>query len=172
MQALNPHADFTKAGTVLVVAQTGAPALAKGQVDHIEVSKAKGEVIAFAADGSVLAVYPATVGSTERPSPSGVHKVNGVAYNPDYIYDPAKLHWGPQGHGKLRIKPGPKGPVGVVWIDLNAPSYGIHGSPDPTLIGKTASHGCVRLTNWDAEALAHGVKPGVKVVFEGGGQGV
>ena len=134
---------------------------------RIEVSKAHAQVTAFDAAGAILAVYPATVGSTERPSPSGTHKVNGVAFNPDYVYDPAKLNWGPRGHGKLRIAPGPNGPVGVVWIDLNAPSYGIHGSPDPDKIGKTASHGCVRLTNWDAQALAHGVKPGVPVTFVG-----
>jgi lipoprotein-anchoring transpeptidase ErfK/SrfK len=96
-----------------------------------------------------------------------VHKINGVAWNTDYVYDPAKLHWGPRSHGKFRIKPGPNGPVGVVWIDLNAPSYGIHGTADPSTIGKTASHGCVRLTNWDAVALAHGVKPGVMVTFVG-----
>ena len=130
-------------------------------------SKAKAEVTAYGDNCQVLAVYPATVGSTERPSPSGVHKVKGVAFNPDYLYDPAKLHWGPRAHGKLTIKPGPKGPVGVVWIDLNAPSYGIHGAPDPTKIGKTASHGCVRLTNWDARALAGGVRPGVVVTFVG-----
>ena len=130
-------------------------------------SKAKAQVAAFGADGAVLAVYPATVGSRERPSPSGAHKINGVAWNTDYVYDPSKLNWGPRSHGKLHIKPGPNGPVGVVWIDLNAPSYGIHGTADPTTIGKTASHGCVRLTNWDALALAGGVKPGVGVDFVG-----
>ena len=97
-----------------------------------------------------------------------MHKINGVAWNTPYVYDPAKLHWGPRSHGKFTIKPGPNGPVGVVWIDLNAPSYGIHGTPDPTKIGKTASHGCVRLTNWDATALAQGVKPGVQVKLRGG----
>ena len=147
LTALNPSADFTKAGTTLLVAAPGAAPLAKGEVARIEVSKAHAQVTAYGQAGQVLAVYPATVGSTERPSPSGTHKVVGVAWNPDYTYDPKKLHWGPRGHGKLTIKPGPNGPVGVVWIDLNAPDYGIHGSPDPDTIGKTASHGCVRLTH-------------------------
>ena len=65
------------------------------------------------------------------------------------------------------VKPGPNNPVGVVWIDLNKPSYGIHGAPEPETIGKTASHGCVRLTNWDVQLLAARVKPGVQVVFQG-----
>jgi len=165
LKALNPKANFSAAGTQLWVAAPGAPAFAKGDVKHIIVSKTKDQVSAYGAGGKLLAVFPATVGSTERPSPHGHHKVNGVAWNPTYVYDPSKLKWGPRSHGKFEIKPGPEGPVGVVWIDLNAPSYGIHGSPDPTLIGKTASHGCVRLTNWDAQALAHGVKPGVPVDF-------
>jgi lipoprotein-anchoring transpeptidase ErfK/SrfK len=167
LTALNPGADFTKAGTVLVVAAPGGAPFAKGDVKRIEVSKAHAQLTAYGDNDAILAVYPATVGSTERPSPSGTHKINGVAWNTDYEYDPSKLHWGPRSHGKLHIKPGPKNPVGVVWIDLNAPSYGIHGTPDPTKIGKTASHGCVRLTNWDALALAHGVKPGVIVTFVG-----
>jgi lipoprotein-anchoring transpeptidase ErfK/SrfK len=167
LAALNPGADFNRAGTRLVVAAPGAAPLAKGQVARIEVSKAKELVTAYGADDAVLAVFPATIGSTERPSPSGEHKVNGVAFDTAYVYDPSKLDWGPRSHGKLTIKPGPNGPVGVVWIDLNAPSYGIHGTPDPDKIGKTASHGCVRLTNWDAQALAKGVAPGVKVTFVG-----
>jgi lipoprotein-anchoring transpeptidase ErfK/SrfK len=167
LAALNPGADFARAGTVLIVAAPGAPPLAKGQVTRITVSKSDAQVTAYGADGAVLATYPATVGSTDRPSPSGEHKVRGVAFDTDYVYDPAKLHWGPRSHGKLRIKPGPNGPVGVVWIDLDAPDYGIHGTPDPDKIGKTASHGCVRLTNWDALALAHGVAPGVTVSFAG-----
>ncbi len=167
LSALNPTADFAKPGTVLIIAAPGAPAFAKGDVARIEVSKANAQVTAYDRDDHVLAVYPATVGSTERPSPSGVHKVNGVSLDPDYMYDPSKLNWGPRSHGKLLIKPGPNNPVGVVWIDLNAPSYGIHGAPDPDKIGKTASHGCVRLTNWDARALAGGVEPGVKVTFVG-----
>jgi lipoprotein-anchoring transpeptidase ErfK/SrfK len=167
MKALNPGVDFAKAGSVLVVAQPGAAPFEKRDVTRIEVSKAHAQVIAYGDKHQVLAVYPATVGSRERPSPSGTHKVNGVAWNTDYTYDPKKLKWGPRKHGKLHIKPGPNGPVGVVWIALNAPDYGIHGTPDPSKIGKTASHGCVRLTNWDAVALAHGVKPGVVVQFVG-----
>ena len=165
LTALNPGANLAVAGTRIWVAAPGAPAFAKGDVKHVVVSKAKDQVFAYGDDNKLLAVYPATVGSTERPSPHGHHKINGVAWNPKYVYDPSKLKWGPRSHGKFTIKAGPEGPVGVVWMDINAPSYGIHGSPDPTLIGKTASHGCVRLTNWDAVALAHGVKPGVPVDF-------
>ena len=134
LQALNPIADFGKAGTQLWVAAPGAASFAKGDVEHIVVSKAKDQVFAYGANDALLAVYPATVGSTERPSPRGHHKVNGVGWNPKYVYDPSKLKWGPRSHGKFVIKPGPEGPVGVVWIDINAPSFGIHGSPDPTLI--------------------------------------
>ena len=167
LASLNPGVDFSKPGARLIVADPGSVPLMKGQVASITVSKDHAQVEAFDASGALLASYPATVGSTERPSPSGIHKINGVAWHTDYVYDPKKLHWGPRSHGKLVIKAGPKGPVGTTWIDLNAPDYGIHGSPDPEKIGKTASHGCVRLTNWDAEALAGGVKPGVKVSFEG-----
>jgi lipoprotein-anchoring transpeptidase ErfK/SrfK len=108
------------------------------------------------------------VGSTTRPSPVGTFKVNGVSRNPDYMYDPSKLTWGPKHAGKLHIDAGPNNPVGAVWIDLSAPDYGIHGSPDPRLIGKTASHGCVRLTNWDVEALASATKAGAKAEFLSG----
>jgi lipoprotein-anchoring transpeptidase ErfK/SrfK len=167
LQALNPGVDFKTAGASIVVVDAAPPAFAKGDVKTITVSKADALVTAYGPDGKVVASYPATVGSTGKPSPSGVHKVNGVARNPTYTYDPAKLNWGPRSHGKLVVKSGPNNPVGVVWIDLNAPSYGIHGTPDPDHIGKTASHGCVRLTNWDAQALAAGVKPGVMVTFEG-----
>ena len=163
LQALNPGADLTKAGTVLVVVQTMIPDLAK--VDRIEVDKAAASVRAYAADGTLIASFPATVGSTDRPSPSGVHKVRGVSFNPIYTYDPSKLTFGPRRHGKFDIQAGPNNPVGLVYIALNAPGYGIHGSPGPGKIGKTASHGCVRLTNWDALLLGHAVKPGVKVSF-------
>lgn len=165
LKALNPAVDFKTAGVSIVVVAAGAAPLAKGDVDHIEVSKQREQVTAFDSTGKVLAVYPATVGSRERPSPSGVHKVKGVARNPDYTYDPAKLSWGPRSKGKLLIAAGPNNPVGSVWIDLDRPSYGIHGSADPKSIGKTGSHGCVRLANWDAVALADGVRPGVTVRF-------
>jgi lipoprotein-anchoring transpeptidase ErfK/SrfK len=167
MRGLNPGVDFNSSGTKLVVLDSRVPAFQKGDVAAIEISKANASALAYDEGGQLVAFYPATVGSAERPSPRGVHKVNGVAEHTSYVYDPKKLNWGPRGHGKLLIKPGPNSPVGVVWIDLNAPSYGIHGTPNPDKIGKTASHGCVRLTNWDAEALAAGVRPGTKVTFVG-----
>jgi lipoprotein-anchoring transpeptidase ErfK/SrfK len=166
LAALNPGVDFGRAGTTILVAQPGPETLA-APVTAIEVDKSGRQVRAFAADGSLLAAYPATVGSTERPAPVGTFKVKGVAPNPVYTYDPKRLTFGDRSMGKLTIKPGPNNPVGVMWIDLDLPTYGIHGAPEPKLVGKVASHGCVRLTNWDVRQLASGVKPGVKVTFVG-----
>ena len=163
LQALNPGADLSKAGTQIVVVDPGQATLPA--VKTLDVNKAMAQVVAYDESHKVVAVFPATVGSTTRPSPKGTWKVTGVSQNPDYMYDPSKLTWGPKHAGKLHIPPGPNNPVGVVWIALSAPDYGIHGSPDPHVIGKTASHGCVRLTNWDAEELSKAVKPGVKVTF-------
>ena len=165
LAALNPGVDFRKAGT-RIVALDGAPTpFRKGDVAEIRISKGKALAAAFDAKGRLLAVYPATVGSRDRPSPTGLHKVASVSLPASYVYDPTRLAWGPRAHGKFTIKPGPKGPIGTVWIALDKPTYGIHGSPRAETIGKTASHGCVRLTNWDAEALAAGVGPGAKVSF-------
>ena len=97
--------------------------------------------------------------------PSGTFEVRRVAYNPDYHYNP-KFAWkGVKAKEPLTIKPGPNNPVGLVWIDLTAPSYGIHGTPEPDKIGKTESHGCIRLTNWDALDLAGMVHKGTVVKF-------
>lgn len=163
LKALNPDVDFTRAGARITVAQVGAVSLP--QVDHVEVDKAHAAVRAYGADDRVLAVFPATVGSTERPSPKGVHKVTVVKIDPLYTYDPRKLTWGPKKLGRFTIKAGPNNPVGSVWMGLNAPGYGMHGSPEPHQIGKTASHGCVRMTNWDALLLSTALKPGVQVSF-------
>jgi lipoprotein-anchoring transpeptidase ErfK/SrfK len=166
LTALNPGVDLGRPGAVILVASSGADAL-PAKVATIEVDKTHRQVRAMDASGAVLAVYPATVGSTERPAPSGSFTVKGVARNPTYTYDPSRLTFGDKSMGKLTIRPGPNNPVGVVWIDLSIPTYGIHGTPDPRLVGKTASHGCVRLTNWDALQLAAAVKPGIRVSFVG-----
>jgi lipoprotein-anchoring transpeptidase ErfK/SrfK len=163
LRAMNPNADFTRVGQKLLVPAIDNSPL-PADVDHIEVNKGEGSVKAFAEDGRLLAYYPATIGSGDNPTPTGTVKVNGVARNPDYVYDPSKLSYGDVNR-KVVVKPGPNNPVGVVWIDLDKPSYGIHGAPEPDKIGKTASHGCVRLTNWDVWELADKVKPGVMVRF-------
>jgi lipoprotein-anchoring transpeptidase ErfK/SrfK len=134
-------------------------------VTTIVVEKASRDVRAYDKDGKLLGFYPATIGSTERPAPSGTFEVRRVAYNPDYHYSP-KFAWkGVKAKEPLTVKPGPNNPVGLVWIDLTAPSYGIHGTPEPEKIGKTESHGCIRLTNWDALDLAGMVHKGTVVRF-------
>jgi lipoprotein-anchoring transpeptidase ErfK/SrfK len=162
LETLNKGTDFTP-GKTIQVAMPGEPK--QGQVKRIEANKKTGQVVAYDAGGAVLAVYPATVGSEDNPSPTGTHKVKGVARNPVYRYDPSKNFKQGKNDKVLTIPKGPNGPVGSVWIDLTEPTYGIHGTPDPDLIGKSGSHGCVRLTNWDAEELAGMVKPGVVVKF-------
>lgn len=166
LKALNPAADFTKAGSEITVAAVGKAKL-PAAVTRIEVDKTANAVRAFGADGKLLAAYPATVGSQERPAPDGTWKVRTVATNATYTFDPKRLTFGDPGKGKLTIKAGPNNPIGTTWIALTKETYGIHGSPDPRLIGKRASHGCVRLTNWDIEQLAAAVKAGAEVVFTG-----
>jgi lipoprotein-anchoring transpeptidase ErfK/SrfK len=165
LKALNPGADFSTAGTRLVVAALGADKLS-APVTRIEVDKTRRQVRAYNGE-TLLAVYPATVGSTERPAPEGEWAVRTVAPNPTYTYDPSRLTFGKAGEGKLTIKAGPNNPVGSTWIDLTKDTYGIHGTPDPRLVGKTASHGCVRLTNWDVRQLSQAVKKGTVVAFVG-----
>jgi lipoprotein-anchoring transpeptidase ErfK/SrfK len=160
LAAMNPDASFT-AGETILVANMARGSL--GNVARIEVDNSANEVRAYGADGDVIASFPATVGSSEFPSPSGAMEVNAVAPEAAYYFDPSGREWG--GDEELDIPAGPNNPVGGIWIDLSKEGYGIHGSPDPNLIGKTASHGCVRLTNWDAEWLSEAVEQGVTVEF-------
>jgi lipoprotein-anchoring transpeptidase ErfK/SrfK len=110
---------------------------------------------------------PVTTGTERDPLPIGEWKVNGVQYQPTFHYNPDLFWDADPSHSKATIPPGPNNPVGLVWIDISKEHYGIHGTPEPATIGKTQSHGCVRLTNWDAVKLAGLVKPGTKVVFTG-----
>lgn len=165
LRTLNPDADFNKAGTAILVLHPGNGVLGE-PVARVEVDKNANQVRVYNDAGAVIAIYPATVGSTERPAPSGRWAVKSVTFNPDYIYDPRRLTFR-KARRKLTIRPGPNNPVGTTWIALTKETYGIQGSPDPSLVGKTASHGCVRLTNWDAAALGHAVKKGTPVVFVG-----
>lgn len=168
LRALNPGADFRRPGTAILVTVPNLAPL-PAPVGRIEVDKSQRAVRAYDRDGRLLAVFPASVGSEARPAPSGLLKVRGVARHPKYTWDPKRVTFGPVGHDahRLTIAPGPNNPVGVVWIALSRATYGIHGAPDPDSIGRRQSHGCVRLTNWDAELLSLAVKPGVEVLFVG-----
>lgn len=131
----------------------------------ILVSRADSALRATRANGAVLFYAPVTTGSIHDPLPSGDYKVLGVRWLPAFHYNP-RLFWDAQeGDEKATIKPGPNNPVGVVWIALNLDHYGLHGTPEPGRIGHTESHGCVRLTNWDAARVAALVKPGTPVQF-------
>lgn len=139
---------------------------AAGRPDVIvTVSKSAAALTVKDASGRVVLYAPVTTGSENDPLPLGEWKVNGVQLNPAFNYNP-ELFWDADpAHTKARIPPGPNNPVGLVWIDLSKEHYGIHGTPEPAAIGRTQSHGCVRLTNWDAIRLAGLVKPGTRVIF-------
>jgi lipoprotein-anchoring transpeptidase ErfK/SrfK len=118
------------------------------------------------ADGNVLFHAPVTVGSENDPLPIGEWRINGIGRNPVFNYNP-DLFWDAQpSHAKAKIAAGPNNPVGVVWIDLSKEHYGIHGTPEPSRVGHTQSHGCIRLTNWDAMRLAQLVTTGTRVVLQ------
>ena len=131
----------------------------------VTVTKSTSALTVTDASGKILMHAPVTTGSSRDPLPLGEWKVNGVTINPPFRYNPDLFWDADPTHEKALIKPGPNNPVGLVWIDLSKEHYGLHGTPEPTTVGKTQSHGCVRLTNWDALKLAGMVKPGTKVVF-------
>lgn len=162
LQALNPDADFSKAGTAITVPDIGRTPLYAAQAGHVIVDKTCRCVEVVDAQNKVIAHYPATMGSSHDPLPIGQWKLDAPRMNPDFNYNP-NLFWNaPPTDSKARIKPGPNNPVGTVWIGLSKKHYGIHGTPEPATIGKTASHGCIRLTNWDANDLANVVTPGME----------
>ncbi|MDZ4371448.1 MAG: L,D-transpeptidase [Phenylobacterium sp.] len=163
LRAMNPGADFGAAGTVITVVDRGTDEIDVA-IARVEVDKTAMVLRAFAKDGRLLAVYPATIGSQTLPSPSGALEVTRIANDPTYHYDPKKLSFGDADRA-LVIAPGANNPVGSIWIALSRDGYGIHGTPEPAMIGKTASHGCVRLTNWDAEELGGALEKGATVQF-------
>lgn len=140
---------------------------AQPEVARILVDEAEGWLKAYNDADRLVAIFTVTTGSEHDPLPIGDWKVKGVAYNPPFAFDP-ELFWDvPDDVDKERLPPGPNSPVGVVWIDITKEHYGIHGTPAPETIGRAESHGCVRLTNWDAARLAGMVSPGTLVEFRG-----
>jgi lipoprotein-anchoring transpeptidase ErfK/SrfK len=158
---LNPNAAFS-AGETIFVADPGSDQ--KAEIASLVADKSEARLLAYDASQTLVAIYPVTIGSASTPSPSGIHTVNAIAIDPTYSYNPENFVQGDNTE-PLTLPPGPNGPVGNVWIDLSEPTYGIHGTPEPSKIDKTSSHGCVRMTNWDANELAHLVSKGVTVEF-------
>lgn len=168
LETLNPKARFEKSGETIAVVKLSERKPDKAA--RLEVDKVRQTVKAFGKDGALLAFYPASVGSEEKPTPSGVLKVTSIHANPVYRYDPKYKFKGVDSSRPFRIANGPNNPVGSMWIGLSEKSYGIHGTSDPSRVSKSDSHGCVRLTNWDAERVAAAVKRGVEVTFIDGKQ--
>lgn len=165
LRKLNPGKDIEQAGTQIMVPNIDT-ARALPKAASIVVDRSDGTLALLDASGRVVAQMPATTGSEHDPLPVGQWKVNGVARNPPFHYNP-QLFWDARpGDSKATIPPGPNNPVGVAWIDLSIDHYGIHGTPEPGKIGKTQSHGCIRLTNWDAARVADAVGPGTPVVLQ------
>ena len=164
LEALNPGKKFDQAGETIFV--TDVPKNdAKLKVGRIEIDKTRQTLKAFAPSGELVAFFPATVGSEEKPTPSGTLKVESADANPNYRYNPDYKFKGVKSKEAFDIKPGPNNPAGSFWIGLSAEGYGIHGTPNPSRVSKTESHGCVRLTNWDVSLLGKSVKKGTTVEF-------
>jgi lipoprotein-anchoring transpeptidase ErfK/SrfK len=164
LQRLNPRAAW-RAGEDIVVPNV-MPVETAGKAARIVVSKSTSTLEAFDAGGKLLFFAPVTAGSEHDPLPLGQWKVRSVVRHPTFAYNP-DLFWDARPeHAKATIAAGPNNPVGVVWIDLDKEHYGIHGTAEPSKVGHAESHGCVRLTNWDAEHVADMVGPGTPVLFE------
>ena len=162
---LNPGKDLSRAGEQIVVPNVlGAEPLPKA--GKIVIDKSDRTLMLLDTDGKVIAQFPSSSGTENDPLPIGSWKVNGISKNPVFHYNP-KLFWDAEpGEKKAKIPAGPNNPVGIAWIDLSKPHYGIHGSPVPASIGKTQSHGCIRLTNWDVALVSSSVDKGTEVLMQ------
>jgi lipoprotein-anchoring transpeptidase ErfK/SrfK len=162
LKTLNPQADLDQAGAVLqvpnVLELAALPTPAK-----IVVTESTGILSLVDADDTVLAQFPASMGSEHDPLPIGDWTVTTIAENPVFNYDPALLRTADPDSEPAQLPAGPNNPVGAVWIGISKPHYGIHGTPDPVRVGKTESNGCIRLTNWSVRRLAQVVAVGMPV---------
>lgn len=187
LQRLNPSADFVEGENIVVPnvepfvvpkpkpsepkPSEATPATAKegtrpeGQGLTITITDRTKTLEVRDGAGAVVFHAPVTTGSKNDPLPVGEWKVNGVGRNPVFNYNPDLFWDADPSHAKAKVPAGPNNPVGVVWIDLSKEHYGIHGTPEPSRVGYTESHGCIRLTNWDAIRLANLVGPGAKVIL-------
>jgi lipoprotein-anchoring transpeptidase ErfK/SrfK len=170
LEALNSGKKFDRAGEIVLVANVLNQQV-KLTIGRIEVDKSRQTVKAFDRSGALLAFFPATVGSEEKPTPNGSLKVVSADAHPNYRYNPDYKFKGVKSKQAFTIPPGPNNPAGSYWIGLSAEGYGIHGTPNPSKVSKTESHGCVRLTNWDVVMLGSNVKKGTPVVFVDAPQG-
>lgn len=134
--------------------------------DHLVVDKSEKVLKVFDANDKLVAQFSASMGSQHDPLPIGTWKINVIDTNPKFHYNPDLFWDAKRDDEKAMLPPGPNGPVGVVWLDLSKEHYGIHGTPEPQNIGRTQSHGCIRLANWDAARLALMIKPGAEAVFQ------
>lgn len=164
LRKLNPELDDARAGDAIVV-----PAVATGALPaaaRIVVDRSDSVLQLLDAQDTLIAQFPASTGSERDPLPVGEWKVVTVVEDPTFHYNP-ELFWDADpAHSKATLAPGPNNPVGTVWIDLDKKHYGIHGTPAPEGVGKGQSHGCIRLTNWDARAVAAAVRAGVPVTLQ------
>ncbi len=165
LKALNPNADLSKAGTPLQVPNV-ASLTALPKAASVVIDKSDSTLGLLDANGALIAQFPVSSGSEKDPLPLGQWKIVGVAENPTFHYNP-KLFWDADpAHAEAKIAAGPNNPVGTRWIDLSKKHYGLHGTPEPSAIGKAQSHGCVRLTNWDVERVARAVSPALSVTMQ------
>lgn len=168
LDVLNPDADFSAlhAGDKIWVPNVRGPLMQDNQdIARVVISIRGNTFNAFDAAGNLVFHSPTTLGSKYDPSPSETVEVKKVTLDPWFHYQPTLFNEVPDTKPEANLAPGPNSPVGVVWIALSKPHFGIHGTSDPDSIGYVSSHGCVRLTNWDARDVAHRVKPGVVVEF-------
>jgi lipoprotein-anchoring transpeptidase ErfK/SrfK len=169
LKQLNPGLDLTKvaSGTALTVPNLAdSVGNATGKIAKLIISKTGYWTNAVDSSGRVVYHFPSTLGAGYDPSPTGDFHVTGVAHNPAFHYQPTLFAEVPDNKPTARLPSGPNSPVGVVWMGLSKPHYGLHGTSDPETIGYASSHGCVRLTNWDALRLSKLVRPGLPVVFQ------
>jgi lipoprotein-anchoring transpeptidase ErfK/SrfK len=170
LRQMNPHATFARAGERILVPNIAAidplaPLPGSRPVARLVVSRETSALTIEDASGHVLFHAPVTTGSRHDPLPIGTWAVTGVHRMPAFHYNPALFWDADPSHARARIPPGPNNPVGTVWIDITREHYGIHGSPEPSRIGHVESHGCVRLTNWDADRVTLWTRPGTVVIF-------
>jgi lipoprotein-anchoring transpeptidase ErfK/SrfK len=162
LAALNPGVPLDVAGGTIRVPNVRDIA-AMPKAAKIEVDKSDAALRLLDASGKAYAMFPITSGTAKFPLPIGDWTIKSVDANPWYNYDPALIVGARKGDRKAKLPPGPNGPVGTMWMALSKPHYGIHGTPEPGLIGRTQSSGCVRLTNWSAHAVASAASVGITV---------